>query len=68
MDSNELIKFASAMFVLLLEWWMMQPYHEPLFARFWRVIAAISRTIAERFGRLALNAEHNYYISAEAGI
>lgn len=65
---SEIIRYILMSLAVLLEWYMMQPYHEPLLARLWFVLASVAQNIARRFGTLALNAEHNYYIAAEAGI
>lgn len=54
--------------VVVIEWYMMQPYHEPVVARLWAFLARLYRGIAEGFGRAALHAEYNYYLAAGAGI
>lgn len=54
--------------VISLEWWAMQPYHDPVIAWFWRAVMQASRMVAEHAGWLALQAERNYYISVEAGL
>lgn len=68
MDSNDFIRAGLMIAVVAIEWWAMQPYHEPVLARIWHALAAFCRAMAERFGWFALHAEHNYYIAAEAGI
>lgn len=54
--------------VVAAEWYVMQPYREPVIARMWDAVARLCRFLAYRIGRYALKAEHNYYIAAEAGI
>lgn len=68
MDKTEILRASLMAAIILLEWWLMQPYHEPVIARLWDMIARWARFMAARFGWLALHAEHNYYIAAEAGI
>lgn len=65
---EELIRAGVMILVIGLEWYMMQPYREPVVARFWEFIARLARRIAYRAGRIALHAEHSYYIAAEAGL
>lgn len=68
MDKSELMRIALMTGVVVFEWYMMQPYHEPVLARAWHILARIYQGIAAAFGRAALHAEHNYYVAAEAGL
>lgn len=54
--------------VIALEWYAMQPYQEPVMARLWLAVSVVARRMALWWGRLALHAEHSYYIAAEAGL
>lgn len=67
-NKSELIKLGIAFVVITYEWWVMQPYHPPLFAAFWRTMCRMFQAIARWAGKLALAAEYNYYMAAEAGI
>lgn len=61
----ELIRLAGMVIVL---WWTMQPYNEPVLARFYNWVAKLCYWLARKTGTLGLTAEHRYYICAEAGI
>lgn len=65
---DELIRAGLMILIIGLEWYAMQPYREPVIARFWEFIASVSQRIARRAGMLALHAENQYYIAAEAGL
>jgi hypothetical protein len=67
-SKNEVLRAAVMITVIAFEWYAMQPYHDPLIARFWEYLARMCRMAAERFGRAAIAAENNYYIALEAGI
>lgn len=54
--------------IVALEWWSMQPYHEPVMAWLWNLIMRVARRVAETCGWVALHAEHNYYLAVEAGL
>lgn len=68
MDSGDVLRAALMLGVVAAEWWLMQPYHDPVVARFWAFMARLWRELAEFFGWLALDAEQNYYISVGAGL
>lgn len=65
---GEVIKALAMSAVIVLEWWLMQPYHEPVVARFWAAVARFWRQVAEAAGWLALDAEDNYYTCVQAGL
>lgn len=59
----ELLKAAAMMVVVATEWWMMQPYHEPILARLWLTMARFCYSVARKFGSLGLAFEHNYFLA-----
>lgn len=64
---EELIKLLGTAALVIMEWYMMQPYHSPLMATIWRWSAAICGAIAETFGWFRLIAERNYYLAVASG-
>lgn len=68
MDKEEALRAGIALAVVLIEWYAMQPYHEPVIARIWLFLARLAQTIARKAGQFGLHAEHNYYIAVEAGL
>jgi len=60
---SELVKAALMTLVVAYEWWAMQPYHEPLLAKFWLWMSKFCYSIARKFGTLGLAAEHEYYMA-----
>lgn len=65
---QELIRVLLMTGVVIFEWYAMQPYHEPVMARFWLFIARFCQRIAAILGRMGLTAEHHYYVAAEMGL
>lgn len=65
---EELIRAGLMIIIIGLEWYAMQPYREPVIARFWEFAAFVFRRIAYWAGKHALHAENQYYIAAEAGL
>jgi hypothetical protein len=59
----ELFKAAIMCGIVAYEWYAMQPYHEPLIAKFWLWFSRLCYGIARRFGTLGLAAEHEYYLA-----
>lgn len=59
--SSTIIKAIAMLIVILAEYWVMQPYHEPLLARLWASLARLCYRIALRFGSLGMGFENNYY-------
>lgn len=66
--SDGIIRALVAAVVMAAEWWLMQPYHDPLQARLWLALTAFWRRLAEAAGWLALDAEHNYYLTSGAAL
>lgn len=66
--SAEFIRLACIAAVIVMEWWLMQPYHDPVIARLWQLVMRASYTIARIAGLIGLHAEHEYYVTVEAGI
>lgn len=60
---QKMIQAAAMLLAVAAEWYMMQPYHEPLTARFWMAISSACKRIALGFGQLGLKAEAEYYRS-----
>jgi hypothetical protein len=56
-----IVKLAAMLAVILAQWWMMQPYHEPLIPRLYQVLAAYCYRLAGLFGTWGLTFEYNYY-------
>jgi hypothetical protein len=56
-----LIKAGIMLVILAAEWWVMQPYHDPILARIWSVLARFCYRVARRFGEMGLHYEFNYY-------
>ena len=54
------IKALAMLAIIAAEWWMMQPYHEPLIPKLWHVLAGIFYKWAYRFGSLGLECEYRY--------
>jgi hypothetical protein len=63
----ELLKFGLAFVLVMVEYWAMQPYHEPIIAKIWQLWMRFCQKVAYAFGRAGLVAEHNYYLAVEAG-
>lgn len=57
----ELLKAAAMLVIVASEWWMMQPYHEPLIPRLWLTLARFFQNWARRFGLLGMTFEYKYY-------
>lgn len=68
MSKEDLVRAGLALTIVVVQYWAMQPYHEPIFARLWQILMRFCYGMAERFGYMGLVAEHNYYIAVEAGI
>lgn len=58
---SELLKAAVMLLVVGAEWWMMQPYHEPLVPRMWLAFARFCYRLAGKLGAMGIAAEYNYY-------
>jgi len=65
---TELLRLAGLLIAVMAEWWLMQPYHEPVLARAWLWLMTFCYTTARWLGRAGLHAEHEYYIAVEAGL
>lgn len=68
MSRDDLIRAGLALGIVIIQYWTLQPYHEPFFARIWQAVMRFCYGVAERFGYMGLVAEHNYYVAVEAGI
>lgn len=64
----ELVKLGGIVIAVAMEWWIMQPYHEPLLARAWLYLMTACHWVAYQLGRLGIIAEHQYYMAVEAGL
>lgn len=58
---TEMLKAAIMLLVVGFEWWMMQPYHEPLLPRLWLSLARFCYSVARKVGSLGLTFEHAYF-------
>lgn len=58
---TELFKAVVMLAVVGAEWWMMQPYHEPLIPRMWLTLARFFQGWARRLGMLGMTFEYKYY-------
>jgi hypothetical protein len=58
---STLIKAAAMLVVVLAEYWVMQPYHEPFLANIWQRMARLCYRIARRFGEMGIRYENNYF-------
>lgn len=58
---SEMLKALVMLAVVGAEWWMMQPYHEPLIPRLWLKLASFCYSIARKFGAMGIAAEHAYF-------
>jgi len=58
---STLIKVAAMLLIVAAQWWAMQPYHEPMLAKLWQVLAQFCYNAARKFGQLGLSFEYNYY-------
>lgn len=67
-DRLQILKLVLTFVIVMTEYWAMQPYHEPVYAAFWEWVMKAAQKLAVAFGRMALNAEHNYYIAVESGL
>jgi hypothetical protein len=56
-----LIKAVAMLAVVAAEWWIMQPYHEPLIPRVYQALARFFYHLASRFGRIGLECEYRYH-------
>lgn len=65
---EELIHAGLLLIVVGIEWWAIQPVHDPVVARCWHYIMGVAYRLASLLGRLGLHAEHQYYIAIEAGL
>lgn len=63
MNKEDLFKAALMLLVIAAEYWAMQPYHEPLLAKLYSVLAKLCYSIARRFGAYGLSFEFAYYES-----
>jgi hypothetical protein len=57
---STIIKALTMLAVVAAEWWMMQPYHEPVLARLWYWLARYCYRLAHGFGSLGLEFEYRY--------
>jgi hypothetical protein len=58
---STLIKAVAMLVVVLAEYWVMQPYHEPMLAKVWQTMARFCYRIAQYFGELGIHYEYNYF-------
>lgn len=58
---STLIKAAAMLVLVAAQWWAMQPYHEPMLAKLWQMLAQFCYKTARKFGQLGLAFEFNYY-------
>jgi hypothetical protein len=63
----DLLKVAMTVMIVALEWWAIQPYHEPMLARLWLWMMKFCYWMALHLGRLGMRAERGYYECVEAG-
>jgi hypothetical protein len=55
-----IIKALAMLAIIAAEWYMMQPYHEPLVPKFYQALARLFYRIARQFGSLGLECEYRY--------
>jgi hypothetical protein len=55
-----ILKALAMLVIIAAEWWMMQPYHEPLVPKLYQVLARFFYRMAYRFGSLGLECEYRY--------
>lgn len=65
---EEILHAGLLLLVVGIEYWAMQPVHDPVVARFWHAIMRAAYELAHLLGRIGLHAEHSYYIAVEAGL
>jgi hypothetical protein len=58
---STLIKVGAMLLIVAVEWWTMQPYHEPLLGKLWYMLAKLCYKIAGKAGSMGLNFEYSYY-------
>lgn len=68
MNRDDLIRAGLALVIVAVQYWAIQPYHEPILAKLWQNIMKFCYAVAARFGYMGMVAEHNYYVAVEAGI
>jgi hypothetical protein len=57
----KLLEAGVMLIVVYMEYWAMQPYHEPVTAKIWLWLSKLCYRIARTFGHFGLYAEHEYY-------
>ena len=56
-----IIKTIAMLSIVAAEWWMMQPYHEPIIPKFWHTLAQFCYRLARKLGEAGITCEHYYW-------